>query len=100
MLRLSAFATLVLGLPLVIGPTVWAQTTPDVSQPTRLKPRKLAPGVLTTITPEPLAEETFTGPRPIVEIVNSSKFNDWTPNHWPKTSTIKDIASRIFGVAG
>jgi hypothetical protein len=61
----------------------------------RREPRKLAPGVLTTIPPEPLAEETFSGPRPIVEIVNSSKFPAWQPNTIPKSATIKEIASRV-----
>jgi len=100
MLRPSAFGACVLGLLLSIFGAAWCQsagaaTPSDLPMTARLKPRKLAPGVLTTIPPEPLAEETLTGPRPIVEIVKSSKFTDWDPNHAPKTATIKEIASRI-----
>jgi hypothetical protein len=96
MLRLSALGAVVLAVLLPLSPVAWGQTAPSPeAAPLGLQPRKLAPGVLTTIRPEPLAEETFSGPRPIIEIVNSSNFDDWTPNHSPKTSTIKDIAGRI-----
>lgn len=51
------------------------------------KPRKLAPGVLTTIPPEPLTEETFSGPRPIVELVSVNGL-DWTPAFTEKSDTL------------
>ena len=48
--------------------------------------RRLAPGVKTTIVPEPNAGETFTGPIRITEL--SGPEIDWTPNYSPKTSTL------------
>ena len=51
------------------------------------KPRKLAPGVLTTIRPAPLTEETFAGPLPIVELASESNL-EWTPNFAAKTDTL------------
>ena len=53
--------------------------------------RKLAPGVLTVIPPEPLEQETFQGPLPLA---NVSKL-DWTPNFTPKTDTLREKSSQV-----
>jgi hypothetical protein len=103
MLRLSAYGSFVFGVLVTFASPAWGQTAPPAGtgaapRPTTTvgrEPRKLAPGVLTVIPPQPLAEETFSGPRPIVEIVGGSGFSDWTPNHTPKSMTIKDIATRV-----
>jgi hypothetical protein len=81
--------------PAAATPAAAAAAPSSGSAPLGMKPRTLAPGVLTVIQPVPTADETFTGPRPIVEIVNSSKFADWTPNYKPKSATIKEIAKRV-----
>jgi hypothetical protein len=52
--------------------------------------RKLAPGVLTVISPEPHEEETFHGP-----ITLSVSKLDWTPNFTPKTETLRDKAAKV-----
>jgi len=49
--------------------------------------RKLAPGVLKRIEPQIDEEETFSGPREIVELVGDQKLN-WQPNYSPKTNTL------------
>lgn len=54
--------------------------------------RKLAPGVMTVIPPEPLEQETFQGPLPLA---NVSKL-DWTPNYTPKTDTLRDKSSQVI----
>lgn len=53
--------------------------------------RKLAPGILTVIAPEPHEEETFHGPIS----VSLSKL-DWTPNFTPRTDTLREKAARII----
>lgn len=49
--------------------------------------RKLAPGVLKKIEPQIDEEETFSGPREIVELVGDPKLN-WNPNYSSKTNTL------------
>lgn len=92
MLRSAAFSSLFLSLCAFVSGPAWAQTGNVVGN---REPRKLAPGVLTVIPPQPVADETFDGPRPIVEIVKGSAFDDWDPNYYPKSSTLKDIATRV-----
>ena len=55
-----------------------AQETPPSGQ----QPRKLAPGVLTVIPPEPKASELIHGPRPFPEITtgNDPAILHWDPN--------------------
>lgn len=96
-----------LALPLSAQPAAPAAAEPAAAAPGAagapapgaaqfgMKPRTLAPGVLTVIPPVPTADETFSGPRPMVEVVNSSNFADWTPNYSPKSATIKEIAQRV-----
>lgn len=52
--------------------------------------RKLAPGVLTVIPPEPHEEETFHGP-----ITLSVSELDWTPNFTPKTETLREKTASV-----
>ena len=59
-------------------------------------PRKLAPGVLTVIPPVREEEETFSGPREVVEIVHGIPKLDWTPHYTPKSETIREIARRTI----
>lgn len=53
--------------------------------------RKLAPGVLTVISPEPHEEETYQGP---IALANVSKL-DWNPNFTPKSDTIQAKAANV-----
>jgi hypothetical protein len=55
-------------------------------------PRKLAPGVLTVIPPEPKNEETFEGPLQLPSISSL----DWTPNFTSKTETLGEKAQRVI----
>lgn len=59
----------------------------DAAEKPKLLPRKLAPGVLTTIPPEPKVAETFSGPRPIVELTTGGA-PSWTPQVIPDSDTL------------
>ena len=50
--------------------------------------RKLAPGVIKRILPSQEINETFSGPRDMVEIVKGDPNLDWTPNFSPKSDTL------------
>ena len=50
--------------------------------------RKLAPGVITTIRPEIQDEETFSGPRELVELAVGAPQLDWQPNLSPTSETL------------
>jgi hypothetical protein len=54
--------------------------------------RRLAPGVKTTIPPQPLAEETFTGPIKIVGL--SAAGLKWSPNYSTTASTLFERGNR------
>lgn len=72
----------VLVLAVAIGPqTARSQTV-----------RKLAPGVLTVILPEPHEEETYQGP---ITLGNVSKL-DWNPNFTPKSDTIQSKSANVI----
>ncbi len=72
---------LVAVLAIAIPPkSAWSQTV-----------RKLAPGVLTVIPPEPHEDETYQGP---LTLGNVTKL-DWTPNFAPKSETIQAKASNV-----
>lgn len=49
--------------------------------------RKLAPGVITVIKPQIDEDETFSGPREVVELIGDGKLN-WTPNYTSKSDTL------------
>jgi len=53
--------------------------------------RKLAPGVLTVIPPEPMEQETFVGPLSLPDV---SKL-DWNPNFSPKTDTLRQKSAQV-----
>ncbi len=53
--------------------------------------RRLAPGVLRVIPPEPQEEETFHGPMTIEPLTRL----DWTPNYTPETQSLRQKASRV-----
>ncbi len=57
--------------------------------------RPLASGILTTIPPTPVAEETFSGPLPLVEIPASIPDLDYTPNFEGKTATVFERAKSV-----
>lgn len=57
-------------------------------------PRKLAPGVLKVIPPVREEDETFSGPREVVEVVHGIPKLDWNPFFTPKSNTLLEI-SRI-----
>ncbi len=63
-------------------------------QPPKIRP--LAPGVLTVIPPETEPEETFSGPMPIVEVVQGIPNLEWTPNFDPKSNTLEAKAKRAI----
>lgn len=50
--------------------------------------RKLAPGVITLIRPDIQEEETFSGPRELVELSVGVPQLDWTPNLSTKSETL------------
>jgi hypothetical protein len=52
--------------------------------------RQFAPGVLTTIAPQPQAEEMFTGPRPLVELPIAIKDLKYEPQLPALTATVYD----------
>jgi hypothetical protein len=54
--------------------------------------RNLAPGVITTIKPEPQEEEMFSGPRPLNEIPIAIPGLEYKPNLRPQTATIFERA--------
>ena len=58
--------------------------------------RTLAPGVLTVIPPDHQKRETFSGPQPIVEIVQGMSDLDWTPHYDPKSYTILEKARNVI----
>src|SRR5262245_29423096 len=57
--------------------------------------RPLAAGILTVIPPTPVAEETFSGPLPLVEIPANIPDLEYTPNFEGKTATVFDRAKSV-----
>lgn len=88
---LSALAALMLAS--LLAQSSWAQ---EVETRT-LRPRRLAPGVLTAIPPDRDEGDTFSGPRPLLEVTKTvdPSILDWTPNYSPKTNTLGFKASRV-----
>jgi hypothetical protein len=54
--------------------------------------RKLAPGVITEIQPDIQEEETFSGPREVVELVQGAPQLDWKPNLSTQSDTLLTLA--------
>ena len=59
------------------------------------KPIEFAPGVLTTIAPEPHVEETFSGPVPLVEVPIVLDSIEYAPELHPKSATAFERARRF-----
>lgn len=86
-------------------PSVKAMNVATASQPAAAPgpenphnpPRRVfAEGVLTTIPTDLRAEETFTGPEPILEIIKGAQGLDWTPETMPNTRTLKAMAENVI----
>jgi hypothetical protein len=59
------------------------------------KPIEFAPGVLTTIAPEPHVEETFSGPVPLVEVPIVLDSIEYAPQLHPKSATAYERAKAV-----
>jgi hypothetical protein len=68
---------------------VWLPSTTETARAQAV--RKLAPGVLTVIPPEPKNDETFLGPVPLTNITQLA----WDPVYTPKIETLREKASRV-----
>lgn len=58
--------------------------------------RKFAAGIVTTIQPELRANETYTPPESIIEIVRGVANLSWDPNYQSKTRTLEAKASKVI----
>ncbi len=83
-------------LRLVVACLLLATFCPALAaqQPPKLRP--LAPGVLTVIPTQTEAEETFSGPMPIVEVLQGIPDLDWTPNFDPESNTLEEKAKKAI----
>ena len=61
-----------------------------------LQPRILAPGVLTVIPTAEEPEETYSGPVPMVEIVEGMPDLDWMPHFDAKSNTLRERSRSII----
>lgn len=68
---------------------------PAPEEPVMGSGKRLPPGLLVTIPPDPQPAETYSGPRPFVELLNDPKLPDWTPNFSPKNYTLKSLAEHV-----
>ena len=53
---------------------------------------QLAPGVLITVAPDRQPQETFSGPRSVLEILRGIERLDWDPTYSAKTQTLAAVA--------
>jgi hypothetical protein len=90
--RSVSLVTLLGGWFLVAATSASAQTVATAAPAPTMRP--LAPGVLTVIATAGEASETFSGPRPIVEITTGIPDLEWTPNYEPKSSTLLERAKK------
>lgn len=102
LLRRALAVAAAVALMLVSLSELSAQAPADGAGPSTgaRKPRRLAPGVLTTIPSTPTEEETFTGPRQLTEILQGidKSVLDWggtPPNFSPVTETLGDMAKEV-----
>jgi hypothetical protein len=58
-------------------------------------PVEFAPGVVTTIAPEPQNEEMFSGPRPLVEVPIAIEGLEYDPKLNPKAATVFERAKNV-----
>ena len=54
--------------------------------------RRLAPGIITEIHPKLEEEETFSGPREVVELMAIQPSLEWQPNYSPQSETLWAMA--------
>ncbi|MCC9607119.1 hypothetical protein LOC68_14435 [Blastopirellula sp. JC732] len=74
-----------------------SQPAPAAADNPHNPPRRVfAEGVLTTIPTDLRAEETFTGPEPILEIIQGAQGLDWAPKTLPSTRTLKAMAENVI----
>ena len=92
--RFACCWCLVGGCLLIAASSTLAQEAGAAAAPAPML-RPLAPGVLTVIATDGEAAETFSGPRPIVEITAGIPGLDWTPNYEPKSETLLERAKRV-----
>ena len=78
------------------APAAAAQEAASLDFSLRSGPRQLAPGVLKVIPVDPRVEETFSGPRPLVEINKGFTGIDWTPHYSPSTQTLLDMSQKVI----
>ena len=69
-----------------------ASGSPSTVGTRTLRPRTLAPGVITIVAPEREETETFSGPRELVEIVHGIPSLKWKPNLSPQSETLLEQA--------
>jgi len=58
--------------------------------------RKLAPWVMTVIPPDRTENDTVSGPREFVELIQGVEGLDWAPNFSPKNETLHELAKRVI----
>ena len=58
-------------------------------------PRVLAPGIMTVIQPDKDEGDTYSGPRPFVEILQGIQGADWQPNYSPQNETLAERAKQV-----
>lgn len=86
-LRLSMFLAI---LTLIVAGTC----APAFAQAKAAK-RKLAPGIVTIVPPQPEENETFHGPLPLVEVPSNITDLDYSPNFAPKSTTVFERAKAV-----
>ncbi len=69
---------------------------PSFSSAAAQAPRPLAPGVLKVISPQPLPEETFTGPTALPELTANLVDVNWNPNYLAKSETLLELSQRVI----
>ena len=98
--RFGAFFGIILCASLLLCAVRLGQAQEGTNPP--LRPRRLAPGVLTVIPPEPKASEVSSGPRPIPEITKGvdPRILNWEPNYSPKTDTLGHKGQQVVYRSG
>jgi hypothetical protein len=78
---------LVSSLAILLSTWAWGQTSAPGAA-TQPGYRRLAPGVVTEIHPKIEEEETYSGPREIVELVKMRPGLQWNPHFTPQSETL------------
>ncbi len=90
--KVWSFTHLVAGVALLASwQVVFGQAVP----PAGAVPIEFAPGILTTIKPDPQDEEMFSGPRPLVEVPIAIEGLEYDPKLNPKTATVFERAKVV-----